>query len=141
MSQSAKSQLGMQLGLRPRTVALMFMSLLMVILPHADLLPFWTLTAAIAFMLWRFQHERRGWPLPGRVLKFVILMIILIGLIGSFGNLAVRQFFIAFLVILLGLKFVELRTRRDLMVILFLGYFVVVTHFLDNQNIVNIFDT
>ncbi len=136
MKQTAKNQPGMQLGLRPRTVTLMFISLLMVILPHADLLPVWTLAAAIMFMLWRFQHERRGWPLPGRILKVVILMMILIGLIVTFGNLAVRQFFIAFLVILLGLKFVELRTRRDLMVILFLGYFVVVTHFLDNQNIV-----
>ncbi|WP_126452459.1 transglutaminase TgpA family protein [Sulfuriflexus mobilis] len=135
MSQAAKNQLAMQLGLRPRTVGLMFISLAMVILPHAGRLPVWTLAAAFIFMLWRVQHERRGWPLPGRILKTVLLLLMIIGIIASYGISSGRLTFVALLVVLLGLKFIELRTRRDLMLVLFLGYFVVITHFLDNQNI------
>jgi len=135
MSQSEKNQLAMQLGLRPRTVTLLFISLALLILPHATVLPVWTLVITFVFMLWRFQHERRGWPLPGRMLRILLMMLVVIGIIISYGNPAGRLPFTALFVTLLGMKFIELRTRRDLMVILFLGYFVAITHFLDNQNI------
>jgi len=136
MNKSAKNQLAVQLGLRPRTVSLLFISLALLILPHATRLPVWTLIATFVFMLWRFQHERLGWPLPGRFQKILLMMLIVIGIIFSFGDISSRLPFTAMFVTLLGLKFLELRTRRDLLVILFLGYFLVITHFLDNQNIV-----
>jgi len=135
MSSAVKNQLAMQLGLRPRTVTLLFVSLALLILPHAITLPPWTLAATFTFMFWRFQHERRGWPLPGRSLRILLMVLIMVGIIASFGNVTSRLPFITLFVTLLGLKFIELRTRRDLMVILFLGYFLVITHFLDNQNI------
>jgi len=135
MSRPEKNQLALQLGLRPVTVSLLFISLVLLILPHITRLPLWTLAASFFFMLWRFQHERRGWPLPGRVLRILLMLMIVVGLIISFGTIIGRIPFTALFVTLLGLKFIELRTHRDLMVILFLGYFVAMTHFLDNQNI------
>ena len=130
-----KNQLAMQLGLRPRTVSLLFISLALLILPHVTRLPLWTIVVSFIFMLWRFQHERRGWPLPGRTMRILLMLVIIVGIIASYGSPAGRLPFTALFVTLLGMKFIELRTRRDLMVILFLGYFVVITHFLDNQNI------
>ena len=135
MSAPEKNQLALQLGLRPVTVSLLFISLVLLILPHITRLPIWTIAASFFFMLWRFQHERRGWPLPGRILRIVLLLMILVGLFISFGSIIGRIPFTALFVTLLGLKFIELRTHRDLMIILFLGYFVAITHFLDNQNI------
>jgi len=135
MSRPEKNQLALQLGLRPVTVSLLFISLVLLILPHIIRLPLWTLAASFFFMFWRFQHERRGWPLPGRALRILLILLLLVGLTISFGSLIGRIPFTALFVTLVGLKFIELRTHRDLMLILFLGYFIVITHFLDNQDI------
>jgi len=135
MSLPEKNQLALQLGLRPVTVTLLFISLVLLILPHIVRLPIWALTASFCFMLWRFQHERRGWPLPGYALRIILILMILVGITISFGNLIGRLPFTTLFITMLGLKFIELRTHRDLMIVLFLGYFVVITHFLDNQNI------
>ncbi len=43
---------------------------------------------------------------------------------------------VSFLIVLLGLKILESRTRRDLRIVLFLGFFVVVTHFLYFPNLI-----
>jgi len=135
MNQPKKNQLALQLGLRPVTVTLLFITLVLLILPHIVRLPLWSLAASFIFMLWRFQHERRGWPLPGSGLRIVLILMILVGITISFGNIVGRLPFTTLFITMLGLKFIELRTRRDLMLILFLGYFIVITHFLDNQNI------
>ena len=53
----------------------------------------------------------------------------------QFGSVAGRDAGIALLVMMMGLKLLELRERRDVLVLVFLGYFVLVTHFLYNQGI------
>ena len=37
---------------------------------------------------------------------------------------------VAFLIIMLGLKLLEIKTRRDIRIVLLLGYFIIITHFL-----------
>lgn len=136
MASPAKTPLAMQLGLRPKSVSWLFISLGLVLAPHLGRLPFWILAFAVAFMFWRYMHERRGWPLPGGVLRLTLIILIMVGIVVTYGAPIQREPYVAFLVVLLGLKFIELRTRRDLFVVLFLGYFIVITHFLTRQSLV-----
>ena len=46
-----------------------------------------------------------------------------------------RQWLAALLVVMLGLKLLELRARRDIHVTVFLGYFLVLTQFLYDQSL------
>lgn len=109
--------------------------LALLIAPHAaNLHP-----AVIAFfaiaLLWRFRALSRPRWLPGRwtLLLLMLAAVVLVVLTTDLrdGRLAGT----ALLVVMLGLKLLEVRARRDIHITLFLGYFVVLTHFLYDQSL------
>jgi hypothetical protein len=44
----------------------LLVSLMMVIAPHADRMPFWITGAFILCGVWRFLAQKKGWRLPGK---------------------------------------------------------------------------
>lgn len=73
--------------------------------------------------------------LPGRFLLLLLTFAGLANVIAHHRILLGRDAGVALLVSMLGLKLLETKTPRDLVVCLFLGYFLVVTHFLYYQSI------
>ena len=74
--------------------------------------------------------------LPGRLLLFLFTVVGFANVLEHYPLLFGKSAGIALLVSMLGLKLLELRKRRDLYVIVFLGYFVIVTQFFFNQEMV-----
>lgn len=93
--------------------------------------------AAVCVLLlgWRWGVELRGWPLPPRILRLLITAGSAAGVLMLFHTLLGRDAGLALLTIALCLKLLELRTRRDAMVTIFLGYFLVAGGFLYNQSL------
>ena len=116
-----------------RTLLRLLLVLALVITPHLWRLPWWEGAAAVALLLWRAVASARQWPLPPRLLKLVLAMLAFLGVYSEFGRVTGQNAGVALLVLMLALKLTEMRSRRDVMVVVFLMYFLLVTHFLFSQ--------
>jgi transglutaminase-like putative cysteine protease len=108
----------------------MLASLMLVVLPHAARLPWWismfaTGMGAAYFLLLRHP----GWKVP-RTLVFAVTFAGAAGVFLKYGTLLGRNAGVALLVVMLTLKLLELRRSRDVLLMIFLNYFLVITNFL-----------
>jgi transglutaminase-like putative cysteine protease len=106
------------------------------VLPHAPNLPFWCLVFAFGVLWWRARLALTHAPLPGRKWLVGALAVACALALWSHGTLVGRDPGVTLAVVLMALKTLELRARRDAFVVFFLGFFLVLTHFFFSQSIV-----
>jgi transglutaminase-like putative cysteine protease len=103
--------------------------------PQLPFLPLWCSGASLAVLLWRAGLAWRAGPLPGRWTMGLLLVFAVGATLYGFGSLIGREAGTAFLVLLLALKTLELRTVRDAMVVFFLGFFTLLSNFFYSQSL------
>ncbi len=103
------------------------------VLPHVSQLPLWCSLLTAAVLLWRAALAVRAAPLPGRWVLAGVLVIALALTLATHRTLLGKEAGVTLLVVLVALKTLELRARRDAFAIFFLGFFLVLTHFLYSQ--------
>jgi protein-glutamine gamma-glutamyltransferase len=103
------------------------------IAPHFAHLPAWCLALTVAVVLWRAALAVSNAALPGRW-PLVAVLLLALGLTWWTHRTVVgKDAGITMLVVLMVLKTLELRARRDALVVFFLGFFIVLTNFLYAQ--------
>lgn len=105
------------------------------ILPHLLNLPLWAAILAVGIGVWRWLASKRNWHLPNNTIKLLLTLGLLIAVFVNYGTLVGRESGTALLVLMMGLKLIELRQRRDVLVLMFMAYFILVTHFLYSQTL------
>jgi len=105
------------------------------IAPHATHLPLWASAVTATMLLWRARLALAGATLPGRWLLVGALVVVLALTLATHRTLLGREVGITLLVMLMALKTLELRARRDAFVVFFLGFFLMLTHFLYSQSL------
>ncbi|MBL8362526.1 MAG: DUF3488 domain-containing transglutaminase family protein [Rubrivivax sp.] len=105
------------------------------ILPHAGNLPWWCIALAGLMLAWRAQLAITGGPLPSRWVVAAVLLLACGLTWWSERTLLGKEAGVTMLVVLIALKTLELRARRDALVMFFLGFFLVLTHFLYSQSL------
>jgi protein-glutamine gamma-glutamyltransferase len=101
--------------------------------PHAFHLPVWCTVLSVAVLAWRVRLALSSGALPNR---WVItgLLVLAAGLtVWSERTVLGREAGVTMLVALMALKTLELRAKRDALVVFFLGFFLVLTNFLYSQ--------
>ncbi len=111
------------------------LSLLLVLVPHAPRMPAWISVLFLLLAGWRLYTVKIGKPLPHRYLMGVVVIATLAGVYLSYGTLTGRDAGVAMLAVLAGMKIAESRFLRDAYVVIFLGFFLVVTNFLYSETI------
>lgn len=106
-----------------------------VLMPHLSHRPWWCTALAGMVLAWRAALALRAAPLPGRLPVLGVLVVSATLTWWSEGTLLGREPGITLLVVLMALKTLELRARRDALVALLLGFFLVLTQFLYSQSI------
>jgi transglutaminase-like putative cysteine protease len=106
-----------------------------VIAPHAAHLPLWCSALAAGVLLWRALLAWQNKPLPGLAWRVLLLAAAMLGTWLSHQSLAGREGGVTLAVVLLCLKTLELRARRDAFVVFFFGFFIIITHFLFGQSL------
>ncbi len=103
--------------------------------PHAEHLPPWLTLLAIGVFGWRFWlwKQRRG--LPTRLPLVLLVIAGSAGIAWEYRTLFGRDAGVALLFFFMALKPMEMRTRRDAMVLIMLGFFLLLTHYLYAQGI------
>jgi len=113
----------------------LLLSVLMVVAPHASHLPLWVSSLCATMLLWRTYLTYTGNPLPKHWLLTLITVAGLGGVAINFITLFGREAAITLLMLMAALKFLELRTARDAMVLIYLSCFIVITNFFYSQSI------
>ncbi len=109
--------------------------MLLVIAPHLLQLPFLASALAVSIILWRAVASLRQWRLPPNTLRTALAVAAFGAVYLSYGRATGQTAGTALLVVMLALKLTEMRARRDVMLVVFLLYFVMFTHFLNSQEL------
>jgi transglutaminase-like putative cysteine protease len=103
--------------------------------PHFAHLPAWCPLLTVLVILWRARLAVANAALPGRW-PLIGLLVLAMGLTWwSHRTLLGKDAGITMLVVLMVMKTLELRARRDALVVFFLGFFIVLTNFLYSQSL------
>ena len=104
------------------------------VLPHLSHLPLWCALLSGAVLLWRGRLALVNAPLPGRWVLIAVLVLAAGLTLWSHRTLFGKEAGVTMAVVLMALKTLELRARRDAFVVFFLGFFLILTHFLYSQS-------
>ncbi|GGI18396.1 transglutaminase TgpA family protein [Oxalicibacterium faecigallinarum] len=116
------------------TLLLLF-SCALVLLPYSFYLPSWITATCIIMILWRGWITFHGNRMPSRWLLLPIALLAMGGIYLDFRTYLGQEAGVATLVLLLTFKLLEMRASRDLFVVTFLAFFLLMTHFFVSQSI------
>lgn len=107
--------------------------LLLIAGPHVARVPIWVSLLIIVIGVWRGVAAQRTWRMPQKWLRIVISVATFSAVWMQFGSLNGQLAGTTLLVAMLAVKLLEMTERRDYLVVIYLSYFVLVTHFLFSQ--------
>ncbi|MCX7278028.1 MAG: DUF3488 and transglutaminase-like domain-containing protein [Burkholderiales bacterium] len=106
-----------------------------VVLPQVGNLPLWCTGLSAGVLLWRGWLAWRARPLPSRWWLAALLAVTLAATWATHKTLLGRDAGVTLIVVLLALKTLELRARRDAFVVFFLGFFTMLSNFFFSQSL------
>lgn len=109
--------------------------LLFILAPHFVRLPWWETALVIAVVAWRAWAARRHFTMPSKWVRAVLSLAAFAAVFASYGRINGQNAGVALLVVMVALKLTEMDQRRDVMVMVFLMYFLCTTHFLFSQEL------
>ena len=107
----------------------------LIVLPQVGNLPLWCSALTAIVLVWRGSLAVQAKPLPGRWWRAALLAVTLAATFATHRTLLGRDAGVTMVVVLLALKTLELRARRDAFVIFFLGFFAMLTNFFYSQSL------
>ena len=110
-------------------------SAVLVLAPHTAHLPLWVSLLCAATLIWRGFITLRGKRMPSSMVLLPIAAGAMAGIQFSYNTLLGRDAGVAMLVLLVAFKMLEMHARRDLYVVIFLCFFLVLTNFFYAQGI------
>jgi transglutaminase-like putative cysteine protease len=118
-----------------RNIPWLLLALAWIVAPHISHLPPWIISLSIGLGIWRWVLARRAAPLPNKWLLLALAGAAGFGVLVTYHTITGRDAGVALLIVMLSLKLMEMRSVRDGIVMIFLGYFLVITNFLYSQSI------
>ncbi|MGZ5194226.1 MAG: DUF3488 domain-containing protein, partial [Ramlibacter sp.] len=106
-----------------------------IILPQVGNLPVWCSLLAAGVLGWRAWLAVASRPLPGKGWLLALLAVTLAATLATHRTVLGRDAGVTLIVVLLALKTLELRAKRDAFVIFFLGFFTMLTNFFFSQSL------
>ncbi|HEX9707929.1 MAG TPA: DUF3488 and transglutaminase-like domain-containing protein [Steroidobacteraceae bacterium] len=103
--------------------------------PHLLRLKPWVSGFVLAICAWRLLAERRGWRMPGTLLRGLIALGITAGVLLGYSTITGLDGGTALLALMSALKLLETRTARDHAVLIFIGWFLCLAAFLYAQDL------
>ncbi|SDH46233.1 transglutaminase TgpA family protein [Pseudomonas panipatensis] len=107
----------------------------LVILPHLPHLPLWVVGFWLGCAAWRVQVYRMRANYPNGLAKLALVIAAGVGVWLSRGSLIGLDAGVVLLIAAFVVKLVELKTRRDALVLILLGFFAVATSYLFDASI------
>lgn len=114
----------------------LLIALVSVILPHVSRMPVWLTGICAMCMLGRFLIFQGRISYPSNKLKFGIVALMAVLLLAQYGrDIFSNDATVAVLLVGITLKLLEMQHKRDVLLVLYLGYFTIVAEFIYTQSI------
>lgn len=114
---------------------ILLLGLFLVLIPHYAHLPVWLSLVTTSLIFWRACFDFHLCEIPGKRILLILTIMMLIGIIYSYNTLIGRNAGSAMLIGLLCLKLFEIKSFRDIAIIINLALFSIVINFLFSQTI------
>jgi len=111
----------------------------LVILPHLERIPVWLIAAWLFSVVWRILVYQGRWSFPGGFVKLMLVITSGVCIMLSYGSFFGLEPTVAWLITAYIFKLLEMRSRRDIIVVIYLSYFVIVTQLLFTQSMPHVF--
>ncbi|UTA49292.1 DUF3488 and transglutaminase-like domain-containing protein [Simiduia sp. 21SJ11W-1] len=122
----------------PRTSQLwLLFALVWTVVPHLTHLPVWVWGAGLVIIFWRWQIYAGQWSMPGRIMKTLLVLVCAFGIWRGYGSWRGVEPMTGLLLVGMLLKLLEMKTRRDALLVVYLGYFVAAAQLLFAQLILD----
>lgn len=107
----------------------------LVLMPHLPQAPGWVTASCVLLLAWRCWLTFRGNRMPPRWLLMPVSALAMCGVYATFKTLIGRDAGVTMLLLLLALKLLEMHAKRDLFVVIFLSFFLMLTNLFNSQSI------
>ena len=112
-----------------------FVAIVVTVAPFVLHLPLWVTGVPLFGLGWRLGIYRGQWGAPGRLVKILLIFIAITALTLTFNRLYGLEPMASMLILAYGLKLLEIRHRRDALVVVYLSYFVAAVYALFEQTL------
>jgi transglutaminase-like putative cysteine protease len=106
-----------------------------IMLPQFAHVPPWCAAFAVGVLSWRAWLAMVSKPLPGKLWLLGLLFVAVAATMVTYRTVLGRDAGVTLIVVLLALKTLELRAKRDVFVVFFLGFFTMLTNFFFSQSL------
>lgn len=114
---------------------LLIFACVIVLLPHVEHVQWWVNASCALLLSWRAGLTLSGRRLPPPLLLLPVAAAMMAGVYLSYKTFFGREAGVTMLVMLLTCKLLEMHAKRDLFVVTFLGFFLLLTSFFYQQSI------
>jgi transglutaminase-like putative cysteine protease len=118
-----------------RNVMWLLAAMSFVVAPHLARLPQWVTIFFSVVIAWRAWIAWSALRSPPRLLMWAITVAAAVGTFLTYGRIFGREAGTTLLIIMAALKLLEMRSQRDVVLSIYLGFVLVVTNFLFSQTI------
>ena len=112
-------------------------SLLLAMLPHLSHLPIWVVAAGCVIFYWRWKIHQGVWSMPGKLVKIMLVLVCAFGVWRGYGSWRGVEPTTGLLIVGMLLKLLEMKSRRDALLVVFLGFFTASGQLLFSQLIID----
>ena len=105
------------------------------LLLHIDRVPAWVSATALILLAWRLAVARGALPLPGVVARLLLVVAVAAAVLVRFHTFNGLSAGTSLLLLMSGLKLMETRQRRDRLVLVGAGLFLLLAACLDRQSL------
>jgi len=102
---------------------------------YAFNLNYWVPACFAIFAIWRYLIEMNKWAYPKLWLRLPMTIAGGIAILASYGSLFGRDASVALLAVMISMKLLETKTKRDFIVMVILSYFLTINNLLFTQEI------
>ena len=129
------ARLRMQLSRDKSDTLLLLAAASLVLGPHALHLPAWVSALCAGTLVWRGLVTFRGTRMPPAMVLLPLAVAAMGGVFITYKTLLGREAGVAMAVLLVAFKMLEMHAKRDLFVVIYLCFFLVLTNFFYSQSI------
>ncbi len=134
-SARASSAVGVAYQIPRNSLALLMFAQVVVVLPFALQLSPWIIAVGLFCGYWRAGVYQGRWSYPHRWVKALLVVASVVGVAVSGAGAFSLETAASLLILAFALKLIEMKSRRDAYLVIFLAYFVIATEFLFDQSI------
>jgi protein-glutamine gamma-glutamyltransferase len=118
-----------------RNVMWLLAAMVFVVAPHLLRMPYWVSMFFLAIVAWRAWIAWAAVHFPARYVTAALTIAAAVATFFEYRRIVGREAGVTLLVVMAALKLLEMRTQREVVLSIYLGFFLVLTNFLFSQTI------